>query len=320
MKNFLTLFLVLPHIICATSLDLVELYHLNGLKAVEKELEKKLQSSEYWQYNLKNKNISNGYYESIRYVMLCQKDLKDITLYDTKQQEELFSSSVFIGKKNGDKKKEGDLKTPTGVYEITKRLTKLDSFYGPLALTTNYPNIYDKVQGKTGHGIWIHGLPEKEQREDFTKGCIALDNTKIQKLDNSINIDNSILLISQNKFNKASKKDISIVLSNIFKWKNAWKNSNIKEYLSFYDKKFQKANGQSFKKFKKHKTKIFNKRETKIIKFSKINIIPYPNESNKKLFKVVMDEYYKTRNYKFKGKKKLYIELDNNRFSILTES
>ena len=320
MKKFLLLILILHNIIYATSLDIVELYRTNGLKAVEKELEKKLQSIDYWQFNLENKDISNGYYESIRYIMLCQKNLKDITLYDTQKQEKLFSSSVLIGEKNGDKKKEGDLKTPIGAYEITKRLTKLDSFYGPLALTTNYPNIYDKAQGKTGHGIWIHGLPQKEQREEFTKGCIALDNTKIKKLDNSINIDNSILLISQNKFNKISKKDMGIVLSNIFKWKNAWKNSNIKEYLSFYNENFKKANGQNLKKFKKHKINIFKKRENKTIKFSNINIIPYPNDSNKKMFKIVMDEYYKTRNYKFEGKKKLYIELDNNKFSILTES
>ena len=320
MKFLLTFILVVPNLIFAVSLDIVELYRLDGLKAVEKELERKLQSIEYWRYNLENKNISNGYYESIKYVMLCQKNLKDITLYDTQKEQELFSSSVLVGEKNGDKKKEGDLKTPTGVYEITKRLTKIDSFYGPLALTTNYPNIYDKMQGKTGHGIWIHGLPQKEQREEFTKGCIALDNTKIKKLDNSINIDNSVLLISQNRFNKTSKKEMSIVLSNIFKWKNAWKNSNIKEYLSFYNKDFQKADGQNLKKFKKHKTKIFKKGERKTINFSNINIIPYPNESNKKLFKIVMDEYYKTRNYKFEGKKKLYIQIDNDSFSILTES
>ena len=30
---------------------------------------------------------------------------------------------------------------------------------GQLAFVLSYPNTYDKVQGKNGHGIWIHGSP-----------------------------------------------------------------------------------------------------------------------------------------------------------------
>ena len=118
------------------------------------------------------------------------------------------------------------MKTPLGAYDLTKRITKIDQFYGPLALTTNYPNIYDKSKGKTGSGIWIHGLPIKGDRDNFTKGCIALDNKKIKKLDNSININNSVLVISQEKLRETKKNDMSIILANIFSWKNAWKNSH----------------------------------------------------------------------------------------------
>jgi len=177
------------------SLDLVELYRKDGINAVQKILEQQLTKQQYWQDNLQNKNLEYGYYESIQFVMLCQKNMKDIILYDTKQNKTLFTSSVFIGKELGDKKKEGDMRTPVGAYRITNRLTKVDPFYGPLALTTNYPNILDKLEGKTGHGIWIHGLPEHQERDDYTQGCISLDNKNIEKLSNSINLKNSILLI-----------------------------------------------------------------------------------------------------------------------------
>ena len=83
---------------------------------------------------------------------------------------------------------------------------------------------------------------------------------------------------------------------------------------------FIKSNGHNFKKFKKYKTRVFNKNEKKIIELSNINVVPYPNESNKKMFKIIMDEYYKTKSYKFKGKKELYVELKGDLFSILTES
>ena len=319
MKYFLLFFLVVGSL-NATSVDIVELYRSQGIDAVEKAITNQLKTKNYWDANLKNKEVVNGYYESIQYVMICQKDLKDIKLYDTKSKSHLFNSDVFVGKAKVDKKIEGDLKTPIGAYDLTKRITNVDPFYGPLALTTNYPNLYDKSQGKTGHGIWIHGLPINEERDDFTKGCIALDNTKIKSLDKTINIENSVLVISEEKLDTVTKDDMSTVLSNIFKWRDSWIQSDITSYLSFYAKEFKKSNGQTLQNFSKYKKRVFRRNEKKTIKFFNINIIPYPNDLNKKLFKVVMDESYRTKNHKFDGKKELYVEVINDKISILTES
>lgn len=302
------------------SLDLVDLYRKDGITAVQKIIEEQLTKKEYWENNLQNKNLEYGYYESIEFVMLCQKNMKDIVLYNTKQNKKLFNSSVFIGKELGDKKKEGDMRTPIGAYKLTNRLTKLDPFYGPLALTTNYPNIFDKTKGKTGHGIWIHGLPEEGERDDFTQGCIALDNNGIKTLDNSININNSVLVISEKSFKPAQKEDISLILSSIFSWRDAWKYSDIQTYLSFYSDEFKKSDGKDIKEFKKYKTRLFKRDEKKTIQFSNINIIPYPNDMGKVIYKVIMDELYKTRTYKYDGKKELYVEVVGEKIQILAES
>ena len=318
--KYLILFIFVVNSLYANSTDLVELYRTKGINAVENEIANQLKTKNYWDSNLKNKEVENGYYESIEYVMICNKALKDIKLYDTQKASLLFNSNVFVGKLSGDKKVEGDLKTPIGAYDFTQRITNVDPFYGPLALTTNYPNTYDKSLGKTGHGIWIHGLPLNQERDDFTQGCIALDNTKIKALDNQITIKNSILVISEEKLETVSKNDISLVLSSVYKWRDAWIESDITNYLSFYDKEFKKSNGQTYTKFANYKKRVFNKKEKKIIEFFNINIIPYPNDKNKKLFKIVMDEKYKTKNYKFNGKKELYLEVLNNKISILSES
>jgi murein L,D-transpeptidase YafK len=318
--KYILLSLFIVNSLYAATVDIIELYRTQGIKAVEQEIESQLQTKSYWDFNLENKEVINGYYESIQYVMICQKDMKDIKLYDTKKKQQLFDSDVFVGKANGDKKIEGDMKTPIGAYNITRRITKVDEFYGPLALATNYPNIYDQSLGKTGHGIWIHGFPLNQERDDYTQGCIALDNTKITNLDKTINIENSVLVISEEKLPSVSKKDMSTVLSNIFKWRDSWKDSDISSYLSFYDKNFKKSNGQSLEEFSKYKTRVFNKDEQKSIVFRNINIIPYPNDLNKKLFKIVMDEEYKTRTFSFNGKKELYVEIINGKISILAES
>ena len=59
------------------------------------------------------------------------------------------------GRVEGDKQKQGDLKTPEGVYFLTKVITqKLDFMeYGPHAVALNYPNPADRLRKKTGSGI-----------------------------------------------------------------------------------------------------------------------------------------------------------------------
>lgn len=301
--------------------DLVEIYRSQGLEAVKIQLEKELTNKEYWQKYLADKQVDYGYYESKKFLIITQKGAKEIALYkvDKEKYDLILRDNVIVGEKDGDKQFEGDLKTPEGVYDLTNKLTKLDQFYGPLALVTSYPNTFDKTLNKKGHGIWIHGMPFDESREDFTKGCIALENLKLKELDKSIEFDKSILLISNENFKKASKEDISIILASIFRWKDAWKKSNIEEYLKFYSESFKRHDGMPIEKFKQYKKRIFSRKENKTIKFSNINISPYPNSLNKLMYKVVMDENYKTKYYSFIGKKELYIELKDNKIEILAE-
>ncbi|RXK06959.1 hypothetical protein CRV07_05280 [Halarcobacter ebronensis] len=303
------------------SADLVDIYRSQGLEAVKEKLENELKKKEYWQSYLANKNVDYGYYESREFVILAQKDKKELTLYkvDKNQYSILLKDNVIVGEIVGDKQEEGDLKTPTGVYDLTQKLTKLDQFYGPLALVTSYPNTFDKTRNKKGHGIWIHGMPLNEDRESFTKGCIALDNFRLEELDNTIDYDKSVLLISEDSVNKASKEEISLILSSIFKWRDAWKKSDIDEYLGFYSDSFKRDDGMDFERFKDYKERIFSRKEDKTIEFTNINIIPYPNSLDKIMFKVVMDEDYKTNNYTFVGKKELYIELKDDKIKILAE-
>jgi len=250
---------------------------------------------------------------------MCNKNIKDIKVFDTKKNNIIFSSKVLTGQNNGSKNIEGDLKTPVGAYKLVAKLTKVDDFYGPFALQSNYPNAFDKVLNKTGHGIWIHGVPFKKSRNPYTKGCIALNNNQLKKLESSIDIHNSMLIISENNDININKKDISTILSEIFSWKNAWKYSNIDKYLSFYSKDFKRKDKSTLEKFAKHKIRLFKKQENKEIKLSNINIIPYPNDLNKNIYQIIMHEDYKTKTYKFVGKKILYIEIINEKMKILFE-
>lgn len=314
-------FILLIFIINLLNADLVDIYRTQGIEAVRAQLDEVLKKKDYWKEYLENHDTKYGYYESKQYLIITQKDQKRLRLYKKEDNkfEKVLDNQIIVGEKEGDKKVEGDKKTPEGAYDLTSKITKLDSFYGPLALVTSYPNNFDKAQKKNGHGIWIHGMPLNSDREEYTKGCIALDNPKLEALDKNINFNKSVVLISQNDIKNVSKDELSTIFSFIYNWKDAWKHSNINEYLSYYSQEFKKPDGVSLKGFKQYKTRIFNRQEKKLIQFSNINIMPYPNSLNKNMFKIVMDQYYKTKSYKFKGKKELYIELHNNKVSILSE-
>ncbi len=299
----------------------VDIYRDGGLKAVEKYIQNQLVKKDYWDSKLKKRDVSYGYYENLDSLLIANKNKKQLKIYEHKNDDLKFvkSYNVIVGA-NGDKKKEGDLKTPLGVYDITKRFVPSGQFYGPLAYALSYPNTYDKVQGKNGYGIWIHGSPlDGTPRDPMSKGCIVLNNETITMLDKNIKPKSAITIVSEKGINKVKRDEVSTILSELFKWKKAWKNNDTKRYLSFYHDDFRRYDGMKKRKFSRMKKSIFSRKQNKEIKFTKINVSPYPNDKNRKLFKIAFYETYKSKGYKFKGNKELFVELNKKSFTILSE-
>ncbi len=303
------------------SSSLVQIYREGGIKSVEQYLNKQLQSQAYWEKYLSNKDLEYGYYENLSSLLIIDKANRKMDIYKNSKGgvEFLKSQSVIVGKA-GDKVKEGDLKTPLGVYRIVKKFNPDDDFYGPFAYALSYPNTFDKLRGKSGHGIWIHGSPlDGSPRNNQSKGCIVLKNDKIKKLDAMINPKSTISLVYENKIRKTDKKEISLILSQLFTWREYWKNNKISKYLNFYDEDFIRFDGMRKRSFARMKKSIFNRGEKKSIIFKNINISPFPNIKGEDLFRVSFYEIYSTRKHKYKGNKELYIKLKNKKISILAE-
>ncbi|HIP55241.1 MAG TPA: hypothetical protein EYH11_07190 [Sulfurimonas autotrophica] len=321
-NKFFTLLLILLYSSLFASNDILTAYRLNGIQAIEQKLDKDLTNISYWREFLKDKDTKFGYIESYTNVLLCDKEKSELFIYmkDNNNSYQLRQEyNAFTGKRKGDKIKEGDLKTPIGVYDIVKKISKVDSFYGPMAFVTSYPNLYDKYRGKTGKGIWIHGLPTNQKRDAFTKGCIAINNKSIESLNKNIDIKKTVLIIKEdtNSSNTPSKETLAHLLSELYAWRYAWIYNNIDDYLHFYSQEFRRHDGMNFKDFKKYKTRVFKKNENKTIIFTKINILAYPNGKN--LYKITFYEKYKSDSFSFNGEKVLIVKLQNNKLHIITE-
>ena len=294
---------------------------MHGVENIQKQMDFDLKNHEYWDDYLEDIDTTFGYIESYDNVLTCDKSKSTLTLY-MKDDEAAYklkkNYSAFTGKMKGDKAQEGDLKTPVGVYNLIKKLDKVDSFYGPLAFVTSYPNSYDIYRGKSGSGIWIHGLPTTQERDSFTKGCIAIKNKSIECLARNIDINKTVLIIDEDAIEKNLPKEIySDILSELYAWRYAWIYNDLEEYLNFYDTTFKRYDGVNYNNFARYKKRIFAKNETKTILFQKINVIPYPNSEN--LFKITFYEVYKSDNYAFSGNKVLIVKYKDSKIKIITE-
>jgi L,D-transpeptidase catalytic domain len=93
---------------------------------------------------------------------------------------------VSIGKQGAAKLVEGDQKTPLGTYFISDVIdpTTLEDRFGSGALPLNYPSGYDRVSGRTGSGILLHGVPSKTYSRPprDTDGCVVLANEDLKRL------------------------------------------------------------------------------------------------------------------------------------------
>ena len=84
------------------------------------------------------------------------------------------------------KRREGDLKTPLGVYFVTMWVADryLPDLYGAGALGLNYPNEWDLRRQRNGYGIWIHGEPHglKSRPPRWSQGCLIISNLALETL------------------------------------------------------------------------------------------------------------------------------------------
>ncbi|HEH5341596.1 murein L,D-transpeptidase family protein [Campylobacter coli] len=316
------------YFICISALgasDLVKIYLNQGLDAVGVAIEKELTNKDFWLDEIGDRNISLGYYDDDVAIVLTNKTDKILRVYsysDGKIKQDFEQKAIITGLM-GDKQVEGDLKTPVGFYELGRKFNPGDPYYGPFAFATTYPNLLDKVQGKTGGGIWIHGYPLDGTRLDEfkTRGCIALFNENLEEFAKVVQDKKVFAMTEEKEKVRAKKEDIAALLADLFAWKLAWTDSDINTYLNFYDEKqFKRFDKMKFEQFTSMKKSIFSRKEDKKIKFSDINISPYPNVENETMYRISFYEDYYTKNYQFKGDKILYVKIDSKgKMKILAE-
>jgi murein L,D-transpeptidase YafK len=150
---------------------------------------------------------------------------------------------VSVGRQGVDKLAEGDQKTPLGVYFITDHLAPrlLQRRFGAGALPLNYPNAYDKLKGRTGSGILLHGVPVTTYSRPplDSDGCVAMANEDLQRLAARLpQRDTPVVITRQIKWVQAAEAKHSereAFMHSVQAWQQARMTANAQALQSLYE-------------------------------------------------------------------------------------
>jgi murein L,D-transpeptidase YafK len=270
-----------------------------------------------------------------RYLLQMQADQKYAIVVDTQKARlyvyqndkgtPRFVADYYIshGKLGSEKLKEGDKKTPIGVYHVTSSLPrqKLTDFYGSGAFPINYPNEWDKRQGRNGHGIWLHGTPSDtfSRPPKASDGCVVLANQDLDALSKNLQIGLTPVIIS-NSIEWLSLDDWQAerqsLLSMIDEWRKDWESRDTDRYARHYSNKFQ-ADSQGLQAWIGQKRKVNAGKSW--IKVATGDISMFRNPGKEEYVVVTFDQDYKSSNLSNQMKKRQYWIKEDGRWKIIYE-
>lgn len=235
------------------------------------------------------------------------------------QPKPLRSFKIAIGKMMGDKEKEGDNKTPEGIYFTVGKIDGkqlIPQKYGPVALPLNFPNPMDQIDRKTGHGIWLHGAGDRRVEDaNITEGCVAFPNNEISRLIPWLKPSHGVVVIANNLSEVNRPTDLADLYKASQEWISAWAKRDLENYISFYADDFENA-GKNVGAYRSYKQAVFKRYKEMFVKMDNVRIVTHP-----KYALVMMNQDFKgDKHFKSGGRKLLYWRRDTGgRWRIVRE-
>lgn len=221
------------------------------------------------------------------------------------------------------KERQGDLKTPLGVYFVTGRFldAQLPERYGTGALPLNYPNRWDERLGRTGNGIWVHGSPFEtySRPPEASEGCISLSNVDFTELDGLVDIRNTPVLVGYNiRWMKRSDwlAQQSSYRGLVENWRVDWESLDNDRYLSHYSTDY-KNGGWDYKRFTSHKRRVNAGKKYIKVDVDQLSLFSYPDQPD--LMVATFRQTYQSSNYKGDSMKRQYWVLEDDGWKIAYE-
>jgi murein L,D-transpeptidase YafK len=230
------------------------------------------------------------------------------------------------GKQGFEKSKEGDQRTPLGVYVVTSSMgkEKLSDFYGPGAFPLNYPNEWDKRLGKNGSGIWIHGTPSTTYSRPprASDGCVVLTNDDFQRFSRFVAPGSTPVVIVPAvtwKTPETWAAERGRFYDALSAWQRDWESLDMDRYLSHYSPRFE-TDGKDKAAWSEAKRRVNAAKAWVKVGVSNLSIYEYAVRSGStSMMMVTFDQDYKSSNNATRMKKRQYWQLESGQWRIVYE-
>ncbi|MEP6877468.1 MAG: L,D-transpeptidase family protein [Nitrosospira sp.] len=263
-----------------------------------------------------------------KYAIIADTRKSRLYLYQNVGGEARYLADYYIssGKNGSQKLKEGDKKTPVGVYFVTANLPreKLTDFYGSGAFPIDYPNEWDKRHGRNGFGIWLHGTPSNTYSRPprASDGCVVLSNQDLDAVGATLQVGITPVIISD-EMEWAIPGDAAVLRETLTQhlesWRRDWESGKVDAYIGNYGRYFSNGN-QTLAEWVKHKRQVQASKSWIKVGISNIGMYLYPGRDD--LVVVNFDQEYSSNNLSNKIKKRQYWmrENKNGRWKIIYEN
>ena len=271
-----------------------------------------------------------------RYLLQLRPDQKYAVVVDTKKSrlyvyendrgKPRFVADYYIthGKMGVEKLREGDQRTPLGVYHVTASVpkTKLADLYGDGAFPINYPNQWDRRHGRGGSGIWLHGTPSDTfvRGPRASDGCVVLSNQDLRSVAHLIQVGLTPVIISdQVEWLSLDgwNNERQALLAAIEKWRRDWESRDVNAYLKHYARDFQ-SEGIDLAAWAQRKRQVNAGKVWVKVALSNISMLRYPGKED--MVVVTFDQDYKSNNLENTMKKRTYWLKEGSQWKIVDES
>jgi len=230
---------------------------------------------------------------------------------------------MTVGKNGTAKVREGDKRTPLGVYRVTGKMSrdKLTDFYGSGAFPIDYPNEWDRIHGRNGHGIWLHGTPldTYSRPPRASDGCIVLANDDLEALEQYLQFGTTPVVIADS-VEWAPAEEIARLrtelLKHVERWRGDWESRDTEVYLGNYSKRFS-ANGADWSKWAAQKRQVNSAKSWIKVEVRDVSLVLYPGEDS--LAVATFEQDYASSNLSNRMKKRQYWIKEDGRWRILFE-
>jgi murein L,D-transpeptidase YafK len=229
-----------------------------------------------------------------------------------------------IGASGSGKAKEGDKRTPVGVYNILSAIEqeKLTDFYGAGAFPLDYPNVLDKKSGKSGSGIWIHGVPKETfaRAPRSSEGCIVVSNEDLKTLTPYIQPGSTQIAITESinwiPVAQVSKEEHALRKA-LESWRTDWESRDLNKYLDHYATNFFSDKVSSRDEWRVVRKSVTEEKSFIAVNLENLTIAQLPMPRDTML--VMFDQSYKSDTAQTTLRKRQYWQREGSRWKIIYE-